>query len=124
MTFCGSILLSSPSCSYNFGMSRTRSHLRCDVCGAEPEFRDGRLVCRCSNFQWSPRKGYGGTAVDRELLGRYGWRMASDQNGFTFWVGPGNLGVVYLYEDGTWSGGSGGFDELEDYLNWYARGEH
>ena len=99
-----------------------RNHLHCDVCGNVPEFKDDRLVCHCPKFRWTPKRGYGGSATDRELLERHGWRTAGDQDGIAFWIGPGNLGVVYLYEDGTWSGGPAEFDKLEDYLNWYASG--
>ena len=69
-----------------------------------------------------PKKGYPGTDEDRALLERYGWRMVTDPNGFAYWVGKGNRGVVSLYADGTWAGGPEEFNELEDYLKWFAKG--
>jgi hypothetical protein len=109
--------------AYNPDMSRLRSELRCSVCGASPAYQDGRFVCHCPKFQWKPKKGYGGTAEDRTLLERHGWRQASDSGGFVYWIGPGRAGVINLYEDGTWSGGPAIFDKLEDYLDWYANGQ-
>src|SRR3974390_82925 len=123
MTFCPVFLVSEFTSSYNLGMVRPRCHLRCDVCGTEPDFRDERFFCLCPKFQWIPKRGYSGTATDRALLGRYTWGMVSDGYGFVYWLGPGNRGVVYLYEDGTWAGGSERFDDLEDYLAFYARCE-
>jgi hypothetical protein len=93
------------------------------ICGAAPTHKDGRFVCLCPKFQWKPKRGYEGTDEDRALLARHGWRQAVDTGGFVFWIGPGGTGVVTLYDDGTWSGGSIDFDDLENYLNWYASGK-
>jgi hypothetical protein len=104
-------------------MSRIRSELRCSICGVAPEYQEGRFVCLCPKFQWKPKKGYAGTAEDRELLEGHGWQQISDPGDFIYWIGPGRTGVVNLYEDGTWSGGPVVFDRLEDYLEWYASGQ-
>jgi hypothetical protein len=53
-------------------------------------------------------------------LESYGWRLASDAGGFIYWIARGNTGVLYLYPDGTWSGGPSDFALLEDYLEWHA----
>jgi hypothetical protein len=105
---------------YNPDMSRVRRVLRCAICSSEPTLSEGRWVCQCAKFQWQPEKGCEGTPEDRKLLERYGWRLASDAGGFTFWIAPGNAGVIYLYADGTWSGGLAGFASLDDYLEWNA----
>jgi hypothetical protein len=60
-----------------------------------------------------------GTAEDRALLESYGWRLATDANGFANWIGPKGAGVVHLYADETWSGGPECFEILEDYLKWF-----
>jgi hypothetical protein len=120
--FTTSLWISPSSAAYNPQMTRLRSELLCTVCGTAPTFQDERFVCLCPKFHWKPKKGYAGTAEDREMLEQHGWRQASDGVGFVYWIGPGGSGVVNLYEDGTWSGGPPVFDKLEDYLEWYVSG--
>ena len=103
-------------------MRRTRSELRCDVCGMAPSFDGERRVCLCPKFQWTPKRGYAGTESEREAFERYGWRMATDAGGFVYWIGPGYASVVILYTDGTWAGVPEDFSMLEDFLDWYASG--
>lgn len=102
-------------------MSRVRRTVRCAICGQEPQLGpDGRWLCECPKMDWTPRKGFAGTDEDRALLEHYGWRMVTDSTGFVYWVGGAGTGVVSLYPDGTWAGGPPQFDELEDFLKWFA----
>jgi hypothetical protein len=101
-------------------MNRVRRTLRCTNCSDIPVLSDERWICQCEYFQWQPERGYEGTAEDRELLERYRWRLASDTEGFVYWIAPGNRAVVCLYANGTWAGGPAEFTRLEDYLDWNA----
>gem|GEM_PF-5007374 len=104
-------------------MNRVRRELRCAVCRNSPFLSsEGKWVCDCQQFQWWPERGYPGTEEDRELLGRYGWRLVNNA-GFAYWIAPGGTGVVSIYTDNTWSGGPAAFATLEEYLDWHARGQ-
>ena len=100
-------------------MSRVRRTLRCAICGLEPHLVDEKWVCSCPKTNWAPKKGFEGSEEDRTLLQAFGWKLVTDSSGFAYWLGPGGAGVVTLYDDGTWGGGSAEFNSLEEYLHWY-----
>lgn len=105
-------------------MHRTRSDVKCDVCGEAPQPNEqGKLSCACPGKPWSYERPVAGATEDRVLLEHYGWQLVDHAQG-PYWVGPLAHAILYLYDGNTWEGENAPkrFLDLTDYLKWYDEG--